>query len=162
MARAQADQDELSVSRPASRLEIVTPRPQLRAIAATLGACPQPRAEVEAAGQASLDRNQQHFAAHHVDVLLEMGWLEAEDSELHAVHDIVIDQVLEQVRAGEAGHLAGLGHEHRRQGRADAGNDLDGVVARVACELAGDEMGGHVDFGGQRVEQPAELLTRAR
>ncbi|MEV4226731.1 serine protease [Streptomyces bobili] len=90
-------EDELTVPKPTSLLDVVTPRPQLRAIAAMLGSCPQPRADVEAAARAALERDQGDIATHLVEVLLEMGWLESDGDELNAVHDIVIDQVMEQV-----------------------------------------------------------------
>lgn len=44
-------------------------------------------------------------------------------------------------RPGESVHVADLGDKHRRQHRPDAGYLLDGLIAAVAAEPFGDQLG---------------------
>src|SRR5262249_18393913 len=60
------------------------------------------------------------------------------------------------LRPGEPSHDADLGHEYRREYRSNAGDGLDGLVAVVLFEPAGESFTHHVDLEGERVDQTAQ------
>jgi len=92
------EEDDLHTRRPRSALDIVEPGPLVKASAALTAACPQERSALEATAAYVLERHglDGWRAAQLVDVLLKMGWLEAEGKSLAVVHDLVTDQLLEQ------------------------------------------------------------------
>ncbi|HEY0639228.1 MAG TPA: hypothetical protein VGD67_16375, partial [Pseudonocardiaceae bacterium] len=98
-------EDELTVPRPASPFDLTVPSPQLQAIVALVTACPQPRAEVEAAAVRTLGGGPSAaaLATHLLDVVIGMGWVESEEDRLVATHDIVVDHLLEQVLLSQPG-----------------------------------------------------------
>ena len=59
-------------------------------------------------------------------------------------------------RGGEPGDVADLGHDHRRQHRADARQRPDGVVAVVVGQQVGDGRLEHGDLGGQLTGERAQ------
>ena len=65
-------------------------------------------------------------------------------------------------RAGEAGGVADLGHEHRSEDRADPGDGLGGPVAGMSAEQVGDQPGEPVDPRVRLSIKASRESTRSR
>ncbi|QFZ20274.1 hypothetical protein [Saccharothrix syringae] len=88
-------EDGLVVPRRKRWSDRVEPDVDVQVAAAVVAACPQPREALEriAAGVPGAPGD----ARRYVDALLRMGWLEDDEPNLAVVHDVVVDELLEQV-----------------------------------------------------------------
>jgi hypothetical protein len=93
--------DGIEVKRPAAVLLPAEPEPHVTAAAAILGAVPLQTAELVAVATTTLARtaagNAEATAHHLVNALDTLGWLEVRGPMQIAAHDVVVDEVLEQV-----------------------------------------------------------------
>jgi hypothetical protein len=58
--------------------------------------------------------------------------------------------------AGEAGHVADLGDEDRREHRPDAADGLDRLETGMGVQLDAGVFGENVDLDGERVDEPPQ------
>ncbi|WP_018686472.1 hypothetical protein [Actinokineospora enzanensis] len=90
-------EDGLVLPRPKRAFERVEPDTGLLVSAAVVAACPRPRAELDRVAEAVLGGSATiEDARQYVDTLLGMSWIEEDGPNLAVVHDIVVDQLLEQ------------------------------------------------------------------
>ncbi|PPK66820.1 hypothetical protein V5P93_004858 [Actinokineospora auranticolor] len=103
-------EDGLVLPRPKRAFDRVEPDVGLQVAAAMVAACPQPREALERVAEGVLGDTETagDDARQYVDTLLRMRWIEEDGPTLAVVHDIVVDQLLEQTM------LSGPGDRVRR------------------------------------------------
>ena len=89
----------MRIEAPKSPLESAQPTAEMTIAAATLLCTPNPRDElVQAAGKAAETLGRRPYRPEHVVTALEtLGWIEPAGAALACVHDVIADDVLDQV-----------------------------------------------------------------